>query len=156
MVLLYDKPEPVSELQISELEEMLKYQLPKDYRTFLKTHNGGRPKPVSFKYHDPMHGETLGSINKFFGIMDEDNWFSILGNFKDFRNEAQLGLLPIADEGGGNYIFMALDDENKGKIYYLNHNIDPSEGNLFFVANTFNELLDILFDYTEDEEDAAE
>jgi SMI1-KNR4 cell-wall len=56
-------------------------------------------------------------------------------------------LIPIAEDDGGNLICISCSDNDKGKIYFWNHeeeNEDDLTANLYFVSNSFNEFIDSL------------
>lgn len=61
------------------------------------------------------------------------------------------GILPIGHDPGGNYICIALTDENYGQIYFYDHE-EPNEdsngnvnwNNLYLVAKSFSEFLNKL------------
>ncbi|WP_369012135.1 SMI1/KNR4 family protein [Erwinia pyrifoliae] len=50
MALIHDSKGVLSEQELVSLENQLGVNLPKDYREFLKKHNGGYPEPDGFDF----------------------------------------------------------------------------------------------------------
>jgi hypothetical protein len=123
------------------------FRFPKDYKEFLKKINGGVPTPHHFDF---KNGEKKGmAIDVFLGIdIEKDhNVFYILRGIQNFIKD---GWIPIALIKGGGILFLGVEGEYYGKIYFWEKGESPveaSEGkNFFFVANNFDDFLNSLYD----------
>jgi hypothetical protein len=152
VVEIYNSFEPLGQSDIKVFEEKIGHRLPEDYLQFLLKHNGGFCKPDFFKYKKGTSGEKYGGVGMFLGITDEKDQYAIFRYKIELQDEIPPNLLPIADDGVGNGLCISIYGDDIGRIYYRRHGINPSEGNVFFVANSFNELLESLHEYPEDDE----
>ncbi len=75
---IYHSLNSINEMEMEAFENMLECKLPKYYRDFLLRTNGGRPKPYSFRYFDPVVGEMIGDVNILFGVASVEVKHSIL------------------------------------------------------------------------------
>lgn len=144
----------VTEKDIAALEQRLGISLPDEYRQFILTWNGGQPEPNAFPIQDNPR-DTHGLLDRFFSIDVEDTDYDIVDNAEVFRDRVPADLLPIAFDPGGNLICVAVSGKNKGKIYFWDHNDEfppgkvPDYHNVYFVANSFSELIDNLSELPE-------
>jgi hypothetical protein len=160
----------LTEADLSAFEQENKVLLPSDYRAFLLKHNGGEPQPADFDYSD---GTELmsGGVQEFFAIYikpeTETGLSPNLNLASQFRIYKRMGiprmpdeLMPIGDNGGGNKICLCVSGEHTGCIYYWDHEMECTGGgtyedgtpitmwdNCHFVANSFTEFLDSLYEY---------
>jgi hypothetical protein len=138
---------PVDEITLSNFEHEWKTKLPEDYRTFLKTYNGGHPKPDCFNFD----GEKTGScINWFLGINNEED--DLAEYLKIYRRRIPKGFFPIADDPGGNLICIGTESKYFGKIYFWDHELEtetPDFSNVKLISHTFNDFLNNLFELSE-------
>lgn len=87
---------------------------PAGYRTFLLTHNGGRPTPCEIAVPD-WHGRET-TVSFLYGIHR--------GHEYDLRPLEQIlpeEYLAIGEDPGGNLFVMGLFDPNKEKIFFWDH-----------------------------------
>jgi cell wall assembly regulator SMI1 len=144
----------ITEKDIVELEQRLEMSLPSDYRQFLLRVNGGQPEPNAFPIRDSPR-DTHGLLDRLFSVDDKDTDYDILDNAEVFRDRVPSDLLPIAFDPGGNLICLAVRGENRGKIYFWDHNNESlprktsDYHNVYFVANDFTELIDNLSELPE-------
>jgi len=145
-----DSYPPLIKADIAELERKLGISFPFDYKNFLLAHNGGHPTPDSFS----IKGEAEGSksmIQGFFGIQagEYDNLFDTM---QRYHSRVPANFLPIAYDPGGNLICLSVAGEDMGKVYFWDHEEEAEEGeppsydNVYFVADSFNDLLNSLTD----------
>ncbi len=135
---------------ITEVEKQLKIKLPKDYKDFMIKHNGGRPEEDwGFDFIETGSGDTTSSlICDFATISNEYN--SLQNGYKNLVEAEEIppGLLPIADDPGGNIIFLSVAEEDYGKVCFGNHELaDPETGFLVMslIADSFTEFIDKLY-----------
>jgi cell wall assembly regulator SMI1 len=156
-VIIYDSFLPsLREEDLTAVERQLGITLPSDYRRFLLTHNGGHPEPDTFPLSSFTEGD-FGVLNRFLGIREGE--YDDLVNYytKVFRDRVPRNLLPIANDPGGNLICLSVSGPDRGKVYWWFHEEEADEGepptyrNIYFVADSFNDLLKSLTEFLEDE-----
>ena len=139
----------ISDADIAQLERLIRAPLPKSYRQFLAKYNGGKPTPDCF----PILNYTaisFGGINYFFRLRSKIKSSNIDWNYEIFRNRVPDGYLPIAGDGSGNILFMALSScrtSNEGVIVFWDHESEhspPTSRNMYSVALSFDDLLSQL------------
>jgi cell wall assembly regulator SMI1 len=141
---------PLTGETISGFEAQLKMQLPKDYRDFMLSNNGGTPEEDwVFDFIEAGDSTPTSSvIRKFLSISDE---YSSIGKaYARLVNSKEISpnLLPIAGDPGGNYIFLSVSGEDCGKIYFGDHEIEDSNTGfiaLSLVADSFSNFLENFY-----------
>lgn len=142
---IHDSRPALTVLDIQKLEEKLDISLPSDYRSFLLSYNGGKPDPAAFPLpENPV--DTHAMVDWFYCIHDGDPY-----DLETFLNimttRIPNGLLPIAIDPGGNQICIQVVGDERGKIYFWDHEEEPFhdpqdyDGTLL-IANNFSEFLD--------------
>jgi hypothetical protein len=141
---------------IGNLESALGYELPQEYRSFLKKYNGGAPKESAVLFDSKklgIHGSTIGY---FYGVGTGSE--DVLKMTKTLSGSIPIGMIPIADTPDGNYFLMSLRNDSFAKIYYFDHEVEPRlpfeparslPDNMEIVAPTFGEFLGQLQDLDE-------
>lgn len=151
-----DQGTTLNEEDIVQLERELGYAIPSDYARFLLAYNGGVPEP---NCHD-VQGTEGTSIGEFVDIFvfysvanvsgEVQESYCIKSNWSVYRGRIPQNLFPIGEDGGGNQICISLYGEDKGSIWYWDHEaekIPPDYSNCYKVADNFQALLDNLFEY---------
>ncbi len=147
---IYESYPLINEQNLNEVERQLGIELPDDYRNFLLSHNGGSPKLNIF----PIAGDIIGNrgmLNRFLCIQEGDD-DDMRVYVQTYQDRVPLNLLPIAYDPGGNLICLSVDGLDKGKVYFWTHEEEceegesPSYNNIYFVANSFNDLINSLTD----------
>jgi len=146
----------INEAAISAIEQMLKIKLPQDYKDFLMRNNGGRPtNGWVFHFYDAHHKKADSSvINDFYILHEEETakYDDIRYVYKSLLHSGQIpqGLLPIADDPGGNIIFVCASEIDcdcgyvHGRVFFGNHEQqDPVTGYIALspVADSFADFL---------------
>ena len=142
-----------------KLERLAGVSLPSDYRSFLTTHNGGRPEPDCFvlPYPNGVVGEA--QLVCFFPLRDEScdgrgpnlidwplycAWNDLREDLEEIYAEVEIEpggvLLPIGHDGFGNYVMLFLGGTEPDGVVMLDHD----GGTLFRLANSFTEFVDGL------------
>ena len=130
---------------IKAFETFVGHRLPARYRSFLLKYNGGRPDLRDYRNEDG----SGASIERFFSISDSD------GNlFDEYRRSASDHILPahvipIGDDGGGNWICLSLDGANAGSTYFWDHDgadVGGGYDHLQLLTRRFSDLLNGLID----------
>lgn len=133
--------------QVKEAERFLGHKFPDDYKEFLLKTNGGRfdlEEDHGF-YVDPIDEEDIW-IDSLYGIGEDA--CNLLVNYNKEYGEETMGCLIIGDTL--SHGFMIYDYigviEDKGGIYFWDdtraYETSSDEGNLYFVADDFNELME--------------
>lgn len=141
---------PLDQETIEDFERNLDIVLPSSYRTFLLQYNGGHPQPNMFPIQG-FYADTHGLLEWFFCIAEGDV-YDLVQNKQVYKNRAPSDLLPIGTDPGGNLICLGVKGKNYGKIYYWDHETEGEEGeqptydNVYFVADSFDDLLQSLAD----------
>ncbi len=143
---------PVTDQELSDLEERLGVRLPDAYRDFLLAHNGGRPKPNVFQTQD----NTGSSIDWFLAVHNGpyDNFEKYFINYKLTRRAVLGNLIPIGHDPGGNLICLSIQGEDRGSVYFWDHEKEtspPTYANVHLIADNFAGLLTSLHEPPKDE-----
>jgi hypothetical protein len=147
MVEIQEPNEALGEESLDHLENEIGFCLPREYRTFLGTYNGGYPEPDVFDFSDGREGS---SVNQFYGLTIKDNSRNILSVRNTFLNRIPARYLAIACDPGGNQICLAMAGEDEGTIIFWDHELEaedgepPSSENMTMIANSFNEFIEKL------------
>ena len=142
--------EKLSSQKIAAIERKLSLSLPSQYRAFLLTYNGGRPRPKRFPIGDDSFS-SHGQVHFFLCVKEGDS-YNLEDWVTDYYDRIPSGFLPIAVDPGGNLICLAIAGDNAGKVYFWDHEEEVEEGqtpgyeNVYLIANSFHEFLNCLSD----------
>ena len=128
------------EEKILEFESRYNIRLSEQYRSFLLKYNGGITPETEFKYK-----KTSSDIRAFYGIGQNINYYSFDNVFENVLKDIlplttfiELHILPIAEDSWGNYITIGIGDENRGKVYFCDHEKGMK---IKLLTETFSEFL---------------
>jgi SMI1 / KNR4 family (SUKH-1) len=130
---------PLNEKCILDFETQFSFKIPKNYKDFLEFSNGGHPEASSISYGGD---DECADIDVFFHLTENQDdkygvWYNT-GILHSFFSGKQR--IAIAQDGGGNTIFIDISDEKEDiYIYYI------PEKNLVRIAHSFEEFIDNLF-----------
>lgn len=146
MVVIYrNSYPPISSEILDQLEIELGLPLPVEYRRFLLLHNGGRPAPNVFQ----TKNGSLEMVDWFLGLHEGEH-DSLRKYVNCYKSRLPSGLLPIAHDAGGNLICISVSTENKGWIYFWDHEKEaleretPTYDNITLVAESLKDFLLML------------
>ena len=142
---------PVSQEEISLLEKELAIDLPESYTEFLLQTNGGEPSPDEFIV--PRWEGEASAVSFFFSISG-DKGAGLKSEILSFKARIPDSIIPIGTDPGGNLICIGIDDANRGKVYFWDHEDELDENgeskldfsNTYLVAGSFDEFLENLTD----------
>jgi hypothetical protein len=142
-------PKPYGDLdetRLESLENILGQAIPSDYRRFLHQFNGGVPSPSFFWIEEGIEGT---GVHQFYGLHDGPRHLSIDTYCGDQRYGIPQGFLAIADDGVGNTILLAITGEDRGSIFFLDHETHPydmpdSMEGVTKIANSFLAFMALL------------
>src|SRR5665213_632955 len=146
---MYDTERATSPQEIDAVEARLGIELPAEYRAWLFRFNGGQPKPGTF--HFKGVAEHSESVAWFFAVYDGEynNFETEYWAFKMQARRLPDALVPIADDGLGNIVCLAITGPDVGKIFFWDHELEsdtgtPTYDNCRLVADSFGEFIDML------------
>ncbi len=133
---------------LKAIEQLWGFQLPLEYRKFLLEKNGGIPKLTRFWFKNKEDGSCVSS---FFGIVKDFN-DNLLLKQKYSGDRVPNNTLPIARDVYGNFILLSVKGEDRGKIYFWDHEQEadtdrgeaPNYSNLTLIADSFEEFVEGL------------
>ena len=135
--------------QINETEEKIGHKFPSDYKDFLLKTNGGQfmlltDEDVHDFYVDPIDEENI-CIDSFYGVGEDACNYLVIFN-QEYGDEAEGTIIIGGTLSHGFIIYDYLGVlEEEGGIYFWDdtraYKTSSDEGNVYFVANNFNELL---------------
>ena len=141
---------PATEAQVLQFETQIGAVLPREYRNFLLTYNGGNVSPTCFRFHDKAYGDaeirTLWSLGGVpYGLETVRN------------NLVEQGLLPagmvcIGEDAAGNGIGIICLGDNYGKIVYFDYG--KAFDKIYVISESFQQFIDKLHEpqpYVKDE-----
>lgn len=144
----YDTEKSVNKSDIENIEKILNFLLPEEYKTHLLMYNGGRCKPNIFSFLEKGK-VSKSSIDWFLAIYDGkyDNLLTYINIYKLEQKRIPFYLVPIAHDAGGNLICISCSKSDYGYIYFWDHEkeqnisqIDYWE-NIYLIAKSFNQFI---------------
>jgi hypothetical protein len=136
--------DPLPENVLRGAELLFGVKFPDDYRECLRINHGGHPEPRDFI----IRGGTAYWGSCFAVLLSLDwrrpeNVWSVLSSLA-VDGQLPLGLFPIAEDGGGDFICLDFrDDLAAPSVVYWSHEVSGDEG-VVRVAGSFTELLTLL------------
>jgi hypothetical protein len=139
----------ISEVEITKFERENKLRLPRDYRAFLLSFNGGIPKPSCFDID--IDGFKNTSCIRYFLRLSDSSDYSLQNYMSKYKTRLPHNLLPIATELSASLVCMSILGQDYGKVYFWDHNWEvtestPDYSNIHFLAENFTALLDMLYE----------
>jgi hypothetical protein len=110
----WEPPKPATDAQIAAFERLIGSNLPADYREYLRTVNGGPPKPHN--YYGPVIRLYVQYIYSL--VDDEDELSGLIYEWRaasDMPETFRDRLLPVAHVGDGDRLFLSLLN---GEVFY--------------------------------------
>lgn len=153
---------PASDEQIAHVESLLGASLPDDYRRFLKTINGGN-------LHDswievPTYWDDRLPVDFFYSVNPEISGDYIINKFTqyNFSRRVPTLIIPIGINHCENLICLSLRAKDYGHAYIWapfdewidEEQLEQTEEQLYFLANSFDEMLRALRKGDRNESDA--
>ena len=152
MISIRNAKVPLTGDVLKATEERLGIVLSEEYRSFLLIHNGGRPKPDVFKFRKRSGKLATSCVDWFLAVYDGEynNFERYFQTFKVFRQRLPSELVAIAHDPGGNLVCVAVDGDQKGAIFFWDHEQEcedgemPTYSNVYLIADSFSDFLSSL------------
>jgi cell wall assembly regulator SMI1 len=150
MAVEYVRREPPASAElVDRLEQRVGRPLPPEYRDYLRQQDGGRLDNNS------------RALNTIFGVGEVPEWASMWDVLETYRERVPDWLLPVADDAFGNLFTVSLRNQDRGSVWFWNHELEadegepPTEENLKPMAPSWPVFLDSLerVDFDDVEED---
>ena len=150
----------VIEKNIKQLENEINCTLPIDYQIFLLNFGCiAFEDYVSFSFLEPYSGGDRGSLSVFFGVIPGAS-YDLIVNYHNYQSRMPYNFLPIANDPGGNVVCLSLKGNDKGVVYFWDHNEEemvhegeePGYSNVYLLANCFDDFINSLEIDDEDDE----
>jgi hypothetical protein len=153
----------LTEEEVLHLESKLGFSIPAAFRTFLLQYNGGRPVPSAFAI-EGGDGNSYDAIQVFLRHNSPIESSNLVWNNKVTKSRLPRRLFPIARTGCGDYVCLARYGDDAGAVYFWDTHCDvddPITDHLYWIADSFDEFLDLLQEYpdasqSDEDEDAAD
>jgi hypothetical protein len=114
---------------------------PDDYKECARLCHGGRPKRNAFTFEDPEIGRMESCVGVLLSF-SEDDPESIFATHERMHSFLPRGAVPIADDGGGDFICLDYSHGTPASIGYWHHGADS----LVRLAPSFTAFLGMLYD----------
>jgi hypothetical protein len=146
---VYDTPALVDDDAVKQLERVTKHQLPSDYLEFVKSYGVTGFKDYATAQISKSSGKQNVIVSVFYGIGKGDD-YDVLTDYEDLVDDNRIPtrMIPIAGTPGTSYFLLSLSGDDNGKVYFWDQTeeatvlgSEPSEDNLYFVANSFEDFL---------------
>ena len=156
MVKVYKSQNEFDEIKFNKFCKKYDFMFPKELVNYLKEYNDSRLEDNIIK--DSEYGVY---IRNFYGTSRED-YLDISTNYDCYIGRLPYKCVPIADPEFGNQICISLSGDSYGKIYFWDHEImDTEDGerctlsveDMVLLANSFDELLEKIVEFTFDMEE---
>ena len=153
----------LSEAQLVEIESQIGYDLPKDYREFLRNYAGISLECAEFEtirdgnkdelsiwiFYGPALADTYEEVQRNLKDEMETEWYPGIDLVKEIPSSEIMSwpqeLLPIGCDMGGNLICLALFGLRSHAIFWWRSNPWPDKQNLYLIANSFDEFMHMLY-----------
>ena len=166
----YEKYLP-TEQEFTDIEKLVGVKLPEDYKAHVLQYNNIDNKEDILDYNIYFDDSYLSDCYGSPMISSYHCWYRLYSNVETAKYcnlkyrvhyycdkkfpQIPIGTMPIATGTGGDVVIMGIDEKNYGKIFYwlhehdmsedLEQGVSPSWDNIGFVANSFTELLEVMF-----------
>lgn len=147
---------PPTQQQLALVEQLAGIRLPADYTRFLRFSNGGHPLLNTFYVQVDVKGyREQWSMDNFFSISSDDSLTEdtdeVVWRYHHRWEGLPAALVPIADNGFGDEIYLDLTGEGNGQVVLMAHERPewargelPAANVLLPVAASFDEFIDSL------------
>lgn len=133
------RPPPTKE-QIYRFEDEFHVRLPETYISLLNHANGGHPEIDAFQPKGAREPGLCGISRFYFLNDDRENLSGVWRATKAYLPHVSGNVIAIANDGGGNQIFLCFDDDPPS----VKMGFHEEGMRLILVADSFEEFIDML------------
>lgn len=112
-----DSYSPLSPNDLAEVEAKIGLPLPEEYKSFLLTHNGGRPVLDGVRHN----GEHFDFIGHFYAVRGEMYYDDLVRQIAEHEGMIPKGYLPIGESPGGDVFCLSLKKPTEGAVFHWDH-----------------------------------
>lgn len=135
---------PLTAEGLRSVEELVGKRLPSGYVEFLRFSNGGYPELDTFEY-ESVGGQREWSGTRFFHVSaDPGSTEGVIWNHRNWYPGAPHTLLPIAENGFGDYLLLDLANDKNDRIVIWWHEIPDEEQSFDHTGLSFEQMIDRL------------
>lgn len=141
----------LTESELSSLDEKLGRTVPIEIRELLAQANGGYPKRTIFPIAD-MKDNADGEIRFFYGV-DQTPHHDLAWALENYEGRMPGGLFVFACNDSGDEICFVVEGPRAGQVVFWDsygEGKKPTWKNVYKIANSFDEFLGSLTEYTDD------
>ena len=139
-----------TEEDVSYVEQHIGSRLPEGYRFFLLQYGSEKAyfnELVGFAIE--TYPDGVCCIDTFIGAVPVETHYcyDLVSHRKEIEGYLPNNILPVADDGAGNYVCLSVAGDDAGQVYFWNHEEvrgieeEPSCKNMEFVASSFTDFI---------------
>ena len=137
---------------VEKVEKLNGIKLPNEYKQFIIRHNGASLIIHSFDFYDENIGDESSDAITFIEVQEITMFMDgLLRESMDDPDYFPEKLIPFGDTGGGDFICFDYRDYNGSNppIIIWNHDVYENSKRISFIANNFEEFINMLHEYRE-------
>jgi SMI1 / KNR4 family (SUKH-1) len=134
-----------SDIEIGEVEAELSIKFPDDYKECVRVCAGGYPKNSNFTFTDQRYGVMQGCLGAMLSF-DKDDPENFLETYRELSEQLPEGLVPFADDGGGDFIcfdYRTTEKPNAPSVVYWHHERNAADS-LTHLCDSFTAFIKML------------
>ena len=138
---------PASTAAIEAVEARLEVAFPDDYQEFLRRQNGGKPEPNSYNRRVGVRYLYSAGPNddEYVDDLEEAAMRSWADPMTDPPEDPMdRSLLPIGEDAGNNLICLRVSGDERGAVYFRDHEVPESPEAYMRLADSFGEFFEAL------------
>ncbi|AFY58994.1 putative glucan synthasis protein [Rivularia sp. PCC 7116] len=154
------KPKVDYEEYIKNLENETTCELPPDYLEFILNYSGFAFNNVVYNFFNSYEESDEQLLSVCFGMLP-GNGYDLIRNYHTFKDRIPPNFLPIACDAFGNLVCLSVHGEDKGCVYFWQHDAEETIGeklskypeDIHLVSKFFYEFINSLEKYEEDDDE---
>lgn len=129
--------------ELDAVEQILMVAFPQDYRECVSRYYGAWPDRTDFTYIDSERGLVTTCLGRLISPLSGDR-YNIMSMLEMLAEQLPPGIIPIGEDGSGNYICFDFRKQGDDPRIVLWHHEKDSETSILPVAESFTEFLAML------------
>lgn len=145
MTIGFDDPGPAASVEeLDRVERRLGVSLPRSYRSFLQTQNGGDPEPNFFDANVGVRQFLSAGPITVEGVRELEAVARLYAPEGEADYVLPEGILPIGEDDLGNLVCVAVEGPDAGAVFFWDHESLEDEEPLRRLADDFAEFFEAL------------